>query len=128
MQKVENIWDEFSTPEKAQRLLQLVSFRKFKDTAEATENAKSIADGKIAKALKKILKKELKEREELAVGDVRLGNMIKEKFNAVCVHNKMTDMIMRGIRTHVDSLLGEYNQDLRDMNLAVAHSLSRYRV
>lgn len=35
---------------------------------------------------------------------------------------------MRSIRANLDSLLNEHKQELHAMNLAVAHSLGRYRV
>ncbi|KAK6106529.1 NOP5 N-terminal domain family protein [Brugia pahangi] len=54
LENVDNIWNECSTPEKAQRMLQLISFKKFKDTAEAVENATRLAEGKLTKALKKL--------------------------------------------------------------------------
>lgn len=60
--------------------LQLVSFKKFKDTAEAVENATRLAEGKLTKALKKTLKGKLQKGEELAVGEVKLGNIIKVRF------------------------------------------------
>lgn len=35
---------------------------------------------------------------------------------------------MRSIRANLDSLLDEHKQELHAMNLAVAHSLGRYKV
>ncbi|VDM21012.1 unnamed protein product [Wuchereria bancrofti] len=128
LENVDNIWDECSTPEKAQRMLQLISFKKFKDTAEAVENATRLAEGKLTKTLKKALKGKLHEGEELAVGEVKLGNMIKEKFDVSCIYNTATQELMRSIRANLDSLLNEHKQELHSMNLAVAHSLGRYKV
>ncbi|VDK70344.1 unnamed protein product [Litomosoides sigmodontis] len=128
LENVDNIWDECSTPEKAQKMLQLVSFRKFKDTAEAVENVTRLAEGKLTKALKKALKGKLEKGEQLAVGEVKLGNMIKEKFDVSCIYNTATQELMRSIRANLDSLLNEHKQELHSMNLAVAHSLSRYKV
>lgn len=54
-----------------------MSFRKFKDTAEAVENVTRLAEGKLTKALKKALRGKLETGEQLAVGEVKLGNMIK---------------------------------------------------
>ncbi|KAM3721307.1 Nucleolar protein [Dirofilaria immitis] len=128
LENVDNIWDECSTPEKAQRIFQLISFKKFKDTAEAVENVTRLSEGRLTKALKKILKGKLHEDEMLAVGEVKLGNMIKEKFNVSCIYNAATQELMRSIRANLDSLLDEHKQELHSMNLAVAHSLGRYRV
>lgn len=47
LKDVDNIYEHFSTAEKAQGALELVSFKKFKTTAEAVEGATAIADGKV---------------------------------------------------------------------------------
>ena len=121
--------------------LQLVSFKKFKNTAEAVEGASGLTEGKVNKTLKKLLKGKVTEGENLAVGDAKLGNLIKvlrigdslifflqDKLEVPCIHNAAVNELMRGIRAHVDSLLGEHRQELNAMNLAVAHSLGRYKV
>ncbi|CAD6184913.1 unnamed protein product [Caenorhabditis auriculariae] len=128
LKKVDNIWDEFNTAEKAQEKLQLVSFKKFKTTADAVEATSALTDGKINKTLKKLLKSAVEEGEELAVGDAKLGNIIKEKLSLSCVHNSSISELMRGIRSHIDDLLAEHKEEMNAMNLAVAHSLARYRV
>ncbi|CAI4230936.1 unnamed protein product [Auanema sp. JU1783] len=128
LKNVDNIWDEFSTAKKAQEQLQLISFKKFKNTAEAVEANTSIFEGKVNKTLKKLIKTSVEDGENLAVGDAKLGNLIKEKLEVSCVHNAGISELMRGIRTHVDSLLGEHKTEMNAMNLAVAHSLGRYKV
>ncbi|OZC12710.1 NOP5NT domain protein [Onchocerca flexuosa] len=128
LENVDDIWTECSAPEKAQRMFQLISFKKFKDTTEAVENVTRLSEGKLTKALKKALKGKLHENEVLAVGEVKLGNVIKEKFNVSCVYNTATQELMRSIRANLDSLLNEHKQELHSMNLAVAHSLGRYKV
>ncbi|VDN01477.1 unnamed protein product [Thelazia callipaeda] len=128
LKNVEDIWSECSTPEKAQEILQLVSFKKFKDTAEAVENATQLSEGKLTKALKKALKGKLDKHEELAVGEVKLGNMIKAKFDVPCIYNAATQELMRSIRANLDSLLNDHKREMHSMNLAVAHSLSRYKL
>ncbi|KAJ1374437.1 hypothetical protein KIN20_037124 [Parelaphostrongylus tenuis] len=45
-----------------------------------------------------------------------------------CVYSPAVAELMRGIRAHIDSLLGEHKSELNAMNLAVAHSLGRYKV
>ncbi|KAK6044912.1 NOP5NT domain protein [Cooperia oncophora] len=77
MKNVDNIYEEFSTAEKAQENLQLVAFKKFKSTAEAVESACALHEGKMNKTLKKLLKGKVGENEQLAVGDTKLGNLIK---------------------------------------------------
>lgn len=121
--------------------LQLVSFKKFKSTAEAVEGVSNLTEGKLNKTIKKLLKGKVEAGENLAVGDAKLGNLLKvfyysfhknrfiqDKLEVPCVHNSAINELMRGIRAHVDSLLGEHKQELSAMNLAVAHSLGRYKV
>lgn len=128
IKNVDNIWDEFDTAKKAQANLQLVQFKRFKSTVEAVESATALTDGKLHKTIKKLLKGKVAEGETLAVGDAKLGNLIKEKLEVPCVYNAGISELMRGIRTHVDSLLGEHKTELNAMNLALAHSLGRYKV
>lgn len=59
--------------------MKLISFNKFKSVADALESANKLADGKISKTLKKALKDKASEHENLAVGDAKLGNLIKVK-------------------------------------------------
>ncbi|VDK41845.1 unnamed protein product [Anisakis simplex] len=128
LKNVDNIWDELSTAEKAQQCLKLISFKKFKDTSEALDCVNHISDGKLGKTLKKVLKGKVDQSENLAVGDTKLGSIIKEKLDLKCVSNSATAELMRGIRAHLDSLLGEHKQEMSAMNLALAHSLGRYKV
>lgn len=44
------------------------------------------------------------------------------------MHSPAVAELMRSIRSHIDSLLGEHKAELNAMNLAVAHSLGRYKV
>lgn len=128
LQNVDDIYEFFATPEKAQEIVKLVSFKKFKDVADALESTNKVSEGKISKTLKKALKEKANEHENLAVGDAKLGNLIKEKFAIKCVSNAATAEIMRGIRCHIGSLLGEHCDQLLTMNLALAHSIGRYKV
>ncbi|KAI1706457.1 snoRNA binding domain, fibrillarin domain-containing protein [Ditylenchus destructor] len=128
LKKIDNIWEEFGTPSKAQESLQLVTFKHFKDVEEAVSNMVSVTDGKLTKTLKKVLKNQSKEAEELAVGDTKLGSIIKEKMEIPCVSNSATAELMRGIRANVDTLLAEQKAEITAMRLALAHSLGRYKV
>ncbi|VDL68304.1 unnamed protein product, partial [Nippostrongylus brasiliensis] len=128
LKNVDNIYEEFSTAEKAQESLELVAFKKFKSTAEAVDSACALHEGKMNKTLKKFLKGKVAESEQLAVGDAKLGNLIKEKLDVPCVHSPAVAELMRSIRSHIDSLLDEHKTELNAMNLAVAHSLGRYKV
>uniref|UniRef100_A0A7E4VIB3 Nop domain-containing protein n=1 Tax=Panagrellus redivivus TaxID=6233 RepID=A0A7E4VIB3_PANRE len=128
LEDVDAVWDQLKTPTKAQESLQLVSFKSFKSTADALDNINSVTDAKIPKELKKLLKSKATDDEKLAVGDAKLGAAIKSALSIKCVQNSATDELMRVIRTHVDSLLGDHKAELDAMNLALAHSLGRYKV
>src|SRR4051812_38682405 len=90
----QNIWQEFSTPEKASSVVKLTSFAPFSSTTEAVVAASSIIECTLDKNLKKFLKKNIISKEvedELAVADIKLGAMIKDKMEIKCVCN---DMVM----------------------------------
>lgn len=131
IQEVDNIWKEFESPEKANRLLKLMTFKKFKDTTEALAAATAAIDGKLGKSLKKLLKKCVPEelQEQMAVADAKLGNVIKEKLNISCVNNQAINELMRGIRQQMDTLIADISKkDVAAMSLGLAHSLSRYKL
>uniref|UniRef100_A0A915I1C8 Nucleolar protein 58 n=1 Tax=Romanomermis culicivorax TaxID=13658 RepID=A0A915I1C8_ROMCU len=88
-------------------------------------------DGKIGKDLKKLLKKNVlgEVQESLAVADAKLGAILKEKLNVSCVSNSSIMELMRGIRSQMDTLIGELPQkETAAMALGLAHSLSRYKL
>ncbi|XP_018409515.1 PREDICTED: nucleolar protein 58 [Nanorana parkeri] len=131
LQEVDSIWKEFETPEKASKVVKLKHFEKFQDTTEALAAATALVEGKLGKNLKKVLKKiAAKEaHEQLAIADVKLGGVIKEKVNISCVHSAMVAELMRGIRNQIDGLItGLSSREMSAMSLGLAHSLSRYKL
>ena len=131
LRETENLYKDFETPEAASKILKLKHFKKFNDTTEALAAATAAVEGKMSKALKKLMKKlVIKEsQEELAVADAKLGNVIKEKFNLNCVYNSNIHELMRGIRSQMNSLItGLPEKEMSAMALGLAHSLSRYKL
>ncbi|XP_071822333.1 nucleolar protein 58-like [Apostichopus japonicus] len=129
--KVEDLYENFSTPEAASQVVKLKQFEKFEDTTEALAAATALIEGKMGKGLKKVLKKIVAKdaHAELAVADARLGNVIKDKLNLQCVHNSAIQELMRGIRAQFESLApGIPSKELTAMTLGLAHSLSRYKL
>lgn len=129
--EVDNLYLEFQTPEKANKLLKLKHFEKFNDTTEALAAATAAVEGKIAKPLKKTLKKMFGDevQQSLMVADAKLGSAIKEKFAVQCVYNTGVQELMRCIRIQSDSLLsGLPKKEMTAMALGLAHSLSRYKL
>lgn len=127
-----NLWESFQTAEKASSVVKLKSFAPYGSTTEAVVAATSIIESTLDKGLKKFLKKHIKEDsgEELAVADLKLGGLIKEKLDIQCVYNDHILELFRGVRTQMDSLLGSDAETggLKSMQLGLSHSLSRYKL
>merc|ERR1712106_1142926 len=131
LSQVENLFEEFETPEQANKVVQLVDFKKFADSADALQAGVAINEGKLCKPLKKLLKKvfESEAHEKLLVWDAKLGNSIKEKMGVACVSTTAGTELMRCIKSQVDALIpGLPEKDLSAMSLGLAHSLSRYKL
>ena len=84
-------------------MVKLKSFAPFASTTEAVVAATSIIDSTLDKNLKKFLKKNIKEQsDELAVADIKLGGLIKEKLDIKCVFNDSVAELFRGVHIRVD--------------------------
>ncbi|KAK9309850.1 hypothetical protein QLX08_000655 [Tetragonisca angustula] len=128
--EIENLYHDFETPEAACKVVKLMHFEKFADTAEALAATTAAVEGKLCKSLKKVIKRHCTElQEQLAVADVKLGNAIKDKLSLSCVSNTAIQELMRCIRSQMDSLLvGLPKKEITAMALGLAHSLSRYKL
>ena len=88
---------------RANSMVKLKSFAPFASTTEAVVAATSIIDSTLDKNLKKFLKKNIKEQsDELAVADIKLGGLIKEKLDIKCVFNDSVAELFRGVHLRVD--------------------------
>ncbi|XP_074646077.1 nucleolar protein 58-like [Tubulanus polymorphus] len=131
LQETENLYLDFESPEKANKVVKLKHFSKFNDTTEALAAVTAAVEGKMGKCLKKLLKKVVAQeaQEKLLVSDSKLGGLIKEKLDMQCVSNSAVHELMRGIRSQVNSLItGLGEKELSAMSLGLAHSLSRYKL
>lgn len=131
IKEVADIQALFKTAECAAKIVKLQHFKKFEDTAEAVSAATATVEGKLCKPLKKVLKKiyAKEAHEKLAVSDAKLGNVIQEKMDLGCLYSPAIHELMRGIRTHMTSLItGLPESDVTAMTLGLAHSLSRYKL
>lgn len=129
LQETDNLYLDFQTPEKANKLLQLQHFQKFDDTTIALAAITGSIEGKIPKPLKKLLKKIADdEQETLLVADAKLGSSIKDKFNINCVSNNSVQDLMRLIRGQMESLIKVPEKEIAAMRIGLAHSLSRYKL
>uniref|UniRef100_A0A3Q4AMI2 Nucleolar protein 58 n=1 Tax=Mola mola TaxID=94237 RepID=A0A3Q4AMI2_MOLML len=131
LQQVDSLYKEFETPEKANKVVKLKHFEKFQDTTEALAAATALIEGKLGKSLKKVLKKIVAKEahEQLAISDVKLGGVIKEKLDLGCVHSPAVAELMRCIRSQMENLItGLPHREISAMSLGLAHSLSRYKL
>ncbi|XP_076046690.1 nop5 ribonucleoprotein [Oratosquilla oratoria] len=131
LQQVDNLFEDFKTTERANKVVQLQDFKKFQDSAEALQAGVALNEGKICKPLKKLLKKVFAEEahEQLLVWDAKLGGAIKEKLGVQVVSSGAVGELMRCIKSQVEGLIpGLPQKDLAAMSLGLAHNLARYKL
>jgi nucleolar protein 58 len=132
IQKTDNLFQEFSSVEGAQKLVSLKKFAKFKNTADALKATTKLVESKLSSSLKKFLKKEIVDKgltETLAIADSKLGGAIKEKLGIQCIHDNSIFELMRGIRNQIENLVTDVSSsDFTAMSLGLSHSLSRYKL
>lgn len=131
LQQVDNLFENFETPEKASKIVQLQEFKKFSDSADALQAGVALNEGKLCKPLKKLLKKVFSQvsNEELMVWDTKLGISIKENFDVQCVTNNTVSELMRCIKSQVEALIpGLQEKELAAMSLGLGHNLARYKL
>lgn len=128
LQEVDDLFDEFTSLDSAQKIVKLKAFSKFENTTEALAAATALVDSKLGKGLKKFLKKNVV-GEELAVLDKKLGGIVQEKLGINCIYNNSIMELTRGVRNQLQGLIsGLTGTDLRPMCLGLSHSLSRYKL
>ncbi|KQK14761.1 probable nucleolar protein 5-2 [Brachypodium distachyon] len=128
LSKVEDLWKDFASSDKARKVVELKAFNKFENTSDALSAATLLIDSKPSKGLRKFLQKHC-DGETLAVADSKLGNAIKEKLKIDCRHDSAVMELMRGLRSQLTELMsGLAEHDLGPMSLGLSHSLSRYKL
>ena len=133
LKDVTKLQECFESGETAKKLLKLKAFSKFDNTAEALATAAALVDSKLSKGAKKFLKKhvvdKLEGKEQLAVADAKLGNLIKQKLGVPCVHSAAVMELLRGVRTHLSDVVTKLGGvDMRPIHLGLSHSLSRFKL
>ncbi|XP_064389367.1 nucleolar protein 58-like [Halichondria panicea] len=131
LQKSDDLYKDFETPEAASKVVKLKHFSKFEDMTAALSAATAAVEGKMGKGLKKMLKKVFSSdvQDTLAVADAKLGGVIKDKLNISCVHSSAVHELFRGIRNQMANLItGLPQSELDNMALGLSHSLSRYKL
>jgi nucleolar protein 56 len=70
-----------------------------------------------------------KSKYQLGVAEPKLGGAIQEALNMRCVSNDVTAELLRGVRLHLDKLVGQFKAgDLAKAQLGLGHSFSRAKV
>merc|ERR1712212_549526 len=130
LKEVDDVKSIFDDPSSLSGILQLKKFKKFTDQVEATGAAVALTEGKIAKPLKKMLKKLAQEevQAQLAVADSKLGGIIRDAIGLECIHSPAIHELIRGIRENLNEMTGIQESERSAMALGLAHSLSRYKL
>ncbi|KIJ70393.1 hypothetical protein HYDPIDRAFT_77271 [Hydnomerulius pinastri MD-312] len=131
-----DLYKDFQTPEKANKLLKLKALHRFTSTATAVEDLTAVQEGKLGKGLKKFLTEEVVEKgkgkESLVVVDPRLAHSISKKLSIKVTAPSPPDDhsdLWRGIRSQIAALMdGLDPKDLATMSLGLSHSLSRFKL
>ena len=131
LEKIDDLHKEFATADKANEVVKLKAFKKFKDTKDAMKAIEKLVNGKMSKSLEKFLDKNMVQKgieDELMIADKKLGKTIQEKLGIICKTGSKTDEVMRCIRFQMQSLIAglEDSATYRQMQLGLAHSVSRY--
>jgi nucleolar protein 58 len=132
LKDLDSLHENFSTPEKAAKIVKLKAFKRFADTKQAMKSVQKLVNGKVSKTLDKFLTKHIVQAEiedVLAVADKKLGKEIQEKLGITCKTGEKANELIRCLRFQMNSLLeGLEEKEIRNMSLGLAHSMSRYKL
>lgn len=132
IKKADDLFQYFQTADKAEKFVQLHAFKKFKDTKEALKTVTKLMEGDLTTRAFKFLKKNSivdKVQEKIAVYEKTLAKNIQAKLGIEVETGSKYRELIRGIRFQMNSLLqGLTAQELTNMSLGLAHSVSRYKL
>ena len=127
--KSNDLFEDFSSAEKANKAVKLKAFTKFENTTDALSAVTALVEGKMSKNLKSFLGEHVKEKDSLVVGDAKLGSSIAKKMGINVISDSQVNELYRGIRSQLTSLItGLPEEDMNAMILGLSHSLSRYKL
>jgi len=130
LKQVESLAEEFSTADRANKLVKLQAFHKFADSKAALKAALACVKSKMSKSLKGFLRTNIVNQsieDSLIVCDKKLRGAIEEKLGISCLYSSKYIELIRGIRSQLENLVsGLTSQELQAMSLGLAHSMSRY--
>jgi nucleolar protein 58 len=133
LKDVDNLHSFFEDSEGANGVVKLKSFAKFKDTKDAMKSLEKLIKGKLSKSLSKFLDKHIVQKgieDELLIAEKKLGKDIQEKLGITCKTGEKANELMRCIRFQMQNLVSslEDSDQYRQMQLGLAHSMSRYKL
>jgi nucleolar protein 58 len=130
LKQVESLAEEFSTADKANKLVKLQAFHKFADSKAALKAALACVKSKMSKSLKSFLQNNIVNQsieDSLIVCDKKLRGAIEEKLGISCLYSSKYIELIRGIRSQLENLVsGLTSHELQAMSLGLAHQMSRY--
>lgn len=101
LKKGDDLIKYFETPEKANKIVKLHAFKKFKDTKEAVKTVTKMLEGELPKNVKKFLKSNCISKdvqESIAVYDKALASTIAKELGIECSAGSKFKELLRGIR------------------------------
>lgn len=132
LRKVEDLSSEFSTLDKATKLIKLKAFEKFTDSKTALKAVSSLLNSKLSSSLKKFLKSNIVSKgieDELVVQDKALKRVIEDKLGIKCLPASQHLELIRGIRSQIEGLISGFTEsEQKAMSLGLAHSMCRHRL
>lgn len=132
LRKVEDLSSEFSTLDKATKLIKLKAFEKFTDSKTALKAMSSLLNSKLSSSLKKFLKSNIVSKgieDELIVQDKALKRVIEDKLGIKCLPSSQHLELIRGIRLQIEGLISGFTEsEQKAMSLGLAHSMCRHRL
>lgn len=130
LKKVDDLAEEFSTLEKASKLIKLKAFEKFNDSKSALKAVSALLNNKLSTSLKKFLKSNIVSKgitDELLVLDKKLCRVIEDKLGIKCLQGSKYLELVRGIRSQIEGLISGFTEaEQKAMSLGLAHSLCRH--
>ncbi|EFO62178.1 Nucleolar protein NOP5 [Giardia lamblia P15] len=124
------------TSSDVQKIVSLVSFSRFPSVEGALATQTSAFEKDVSEELKQFVEKHFANSiakkdasEKLLVQDPHLVTALKDVCGIRAAFNDMVVELSRGIRTHLASILPDFDQEYdSSMAMGLAHSFSRYRV
>lgn len=128
--KVENLAEEFESPDTASKIVKLKAFEKFKDSKSALRAASACIESRLSQPLRKFLQKNIVDKgieDQLLVCDKKIRGVIEEKLGISCLYSSKYMELLRGIRSQFENLItGITEKEYKAMTLGLSHSLSRH--